>query len=73
MGAWPMAELIDKYVSNRPVFLNRYDGHMAIVNSVVFEISRNHCGNQGFCWWSEPHRKAGTQVTGLLRDNAMGS
>src|SRR5262249_61486132 len=32
-GVLPTAELIDRYVPDRPVFLRRYDGHMARVNS----------------------------------------
>src|SRR5262249_18449660 len=31
-GELPTAELLDKYVPERPVFLRRYDGHMAVVN-----------------------------------------
>ncbi len=71
-GVLPTAELIDKYVSNRPVFLNRYDGHMAIVNSVVLKLAGITAATK------DPpggviYRKAGTQEpTGLLRDNAMG-
>ncbi len=71
-GVLPTAELIDKYVSNRPVFLNRYDGHMAIVNSVVLKLAGITAATK------DPpggviYRKPGTQEpTGLLRDNAMG-
>src|ERR1051326_8929795 len=31
-GELPTAALLDKYVKDRPVFLNRYDGHMAVAN-----------------------------------------
>ena len=71
-GVLPTAELIDKYVSNRPVFLNRYDGHMAIVNSVVLKLAGITAATK------DPpggviYRKPGTnEPTGLLRDNAMG-
>ena len=39
-GVLPTAELIDKYVAERPVFLRRYDGHMAVVNSRVLRMAR---------------------------------
>jgi predicted amidohydrolase YtcJ len=32
-GRLPTAEFLDRYVTDRPVFLRRYDGHMAVVNS----------------------------------------
>src|SRR6202011_1911188 len=38
-GQLPGAELIDKYVPDRPVFLRRYDGHMAVVNSRVLKMA----------------------------------
>src|SRR5207244_3539196 len=38
-GVLPTAELIDKYVRDRPVFLRRYDGHMGVVNSRVLKLA----------------------------------
>ena len=38
-GQLPTAELLDKYVADRPVFLRRYDGHMAIVNTKVLKLA----------------------------------
>ena len=35
----PTAEMIDKYVGERPVFLRRYDGHMGVVNSRVLQLA----------------------------------
>jgi predicted amidohydrolase YtcJ len=70
-GQLPNAELIDRYVRDRPVFLRRYDGHMAVVNSRVLQLA----GITGQT--SDPpggviYRKTGTrEPTGLLRDNAM--
>src|SRR5205085_9885811 len=37
-GKLPTAGLVDKYVRDRPVFLTRYDGHMAVVNSRVLKL-----------------------------------
>jgi predicted amidohydrolase YtcJ len=70
-GVLPTAELLDKYVPDRPVFLRRYDGHMAVVNSRVLKLAgitaRTPDPSGGVVY-----RKPGTQEpTGLLRDNAM--
>ncbi|HTK78689.1 MAG TPA: amidohydrolase family protein [Gemmataceae bacterium] len=71
-GQLPTAELIDKYVKDRPVFLHRYDGHMAIVNTRVLQLAGITAAT------ADPpggviYRKPGTQEpSGVLRDNAMG-
>ncbi|HLJ96118.1 MAG TPA: amidohydrolase [Gemmataceae bacterium] len=70
-GQLPSAELLDKYVAGRPVFLRRYDGHMAVVNSQVLKLAGITAQTP------DPaggviYRKAGTkEPTGVLRDNAM--
>ncbi|SRR5579871_2364255 len=70
-GQLPTAEMIDKYVADRPVFLRRYDGHMAVVNSRVLQLASINETT------SDPsggviYRKPGTrQPSGVLRDNAM--
>ncbi len=70
-GRLPSAELIDKYVPDRPVFLRRYDGHMAVVNTQVLkkaDVTAKTADPPG----GVIYRKPGTQEpTGLLRDNAM--
>src|SRR5581483_8997538 len=64
-------ELIDKYVKDRPVFLRRYDGHMAVVNTRVLQLAGITART------ADPpggviYRKPGTQEpSGVLRDNAM--
>src|SRR5262249_19017585 len=71
-GVLPTAQLIDKYVAERPVFLRRYDGHMGVVNSRVLKLAGITAETP------DPlggviYRKPGTkEPTGLLRDNAMG-
>jgi predicted amidohydrolase YtcJ len=71
-GQLPAAELIDRYVADRPVFLRRYDGHMGVVNTHVLKMAGITAKT------ADPpggviYRKPGTQEpTGLLRDNAMG-
>ena len=70
-GRLPTAELIDKYVRDRPVFLRRYDGHMAVVNSRVLHLAGIRAETP------DPpggviYRKPGSrQPSGVLRDNAM--
>jgi len=70
-GRLPDAALLDKYVPNRPVFLMRYDGHMALANSRALKIAGIDASTpdpQG----GVVYRQAGTKTpTGLLRDNAM--
>jgi predicted amidohydrolase YtcJ len=71
-GALPTAELIDKYVAERPVFLRRYDGHMGVVNSRVLKmagITAETADPPGGVIYRKPGTK---EPTGLLRDNAMG-
>ncbi|MBI1918836.1 MAG: amidohydrolase family protein, partial [Planctomycetes bacterium] len=71
-GVLPSAELIDRYVAERPVFLRRYDGHMAIVNSRVLKmagITAETPDSPGGVIYRKPGTK---EPTGLLRDNAMG-
>lgn len=70
-GRLPTAELIDKYVRDRPVFLRRYDGHMAVVNSRVLQLAGITAETP------DPpggviYRKPGSRSpSGVLRDNAM--
>jgi hypothetical protein len=70
-GALPTAELLDKYVPDRPVFLRRYDGHMAVVNTRVLKlagITEKTADPSGGVVYRKPGSR---QPTGLLRDNAM--
>ncbi len=71
-GQLPSANLLDKYVADRPVFLRRYDGHMAVVNSRVLKLAGITAQTP------DPpggiiYRKPGSQEpSGVLRDHAMG-
>lgn len=38
-GRLPTAELIDRYVPDRPVFVTRYDGHMSVANSLALKLA----------------------------------
>ncbi len=71
-GELPTAELIDEYVPQRPVFLRRYDGHMAIVNTRALKLAGITAKTQEVAG-GVIYRKPGSQEpSGLLRDNAMG-
>lgn len=70
-GKLPDAALIDKYVAERPVFLRRYDGHMAVVNSRALKlagITKSTTDPAGGVIYRKTDSK---EPTGLLRDNAM--
>src|SRR5438132_6741009 len=70
-GELPTAELIDKYVPNRPVFLRRYDGHMGVVNTRLLKMA-NITAQTPDPPGGGLYRKPGSkEPTGLLRDNAM--
>src|SRR5581483_7188494 len=69
-GKLPTAELLDKYVPDRPVFLRRYDGHMSVVNTRVLKmagITADTPDPAGGVVYRKPGSK---EPTGLLRDNA---
>ncbi|MEK6757093.1 MAG: amidohydrolase [Bacteroidota bacterium] len=70
-GNLPTKELIDKYTVNTPVFVNRYDGHMALANSNVLRIAgitRDTPNPPGGTIVRDP--KTG-EPTGVLKDEAM--
>src|SRR5262249_53272964 len=38
-GKLPTAAVVDSYVKDRPVFIRRYDGHMALANSAALKLA----------------------------------
>ena len=70
-GALPTKDLIDPLTPNTPVFVNRYDGHMALANSYVLKLAG--------ITKETPDPVGGTIVkdlktgepTGVLKDEAM--
>jgi hypothetical protein len=70
-GRLPTKELIDRFTSNTPVFVNRYDGHMALANSYVLKlagVTRDTPDPPGGTIIRDP--KSG-EPTGVLKDEAM--
>jgi predicted amidohydrolase YtcJ len=70
-GKLPTAELIDKYVPDRPVFLRRYDGHMAVVNTRVLKLANITADTPDPAGGVIYRKPGGKEPSGLLRDNAM--
>jgi predicted amidohydrolase YtcJ len=69
-GKLPTAKFIDQFVADRPVFLPRYDGHMAIANTKALQmagINEKTPEPAGGVIYKDENGKP----TGLLRDNAM--
>jgi predicted amidohydrolase YtcJ len=70
-GTLPTAELIDKYVADRPVFLRRYDGHMGVVNSRVLKMAGITADTPDPSGGVIYRKACSREPSGLLRDNAM--
>ena len=70
-GKLPTKDLIDPFTSTTPVFVNRYDGHMALANSYVLQlvgITKDTPDPPG----GSIVRDAKTgEPTGILKDEAM--
>ena len=70
-GNLPTKELIDAYTPNTPVFVNRYDGHMALANSYVLKmagITKDSPDPPGGTIVKDPRTG---EPTGILKDEAM--
>ena len=67
----PTKEMIDEFTKNTPVFVDRFDGHMALANSYALKlakITRDTQNPEGGLIVKDP--KTG-EPTGILKDNAM--
>jgi len=70
-GHLPVKELIDKSTPTTPVFVNRYDGHMALANSYVLRlagVTKTTPDPPGGTIVKDP---ATGEPTGVLKDEAM--
>jgi predicted amidohydrolase YtcJ len=70
-GKLPTAELVDKYVRDRPVFMRRYDGHMALVNTRALELAGITADRPDPPGGIIVRKPGGKQPSGILRDTAM--
>lgn len=69
-GRFPTAADLDSVVADRPVFLERVDGHAAVVNSAALRLGEIGTGTQNPTGGSI-ERDASGAATGMLIDNAM--
>lgn len=69
-GQLPTAAMLDKYVKDRPVFIQRYDGHMGVANSAALKIANITAKTKDPAGGVIDRAADGTP-TGVLRDNAM--
>jgi predicted amidohydrolase YtcJ len=70
-GNLPTKELVDRTTDRTPVFVNRYDGHMALANSYALKlagIDKNTPDPQG---GTIVHDNKTGEPTGVLKDAAM--
>jgi predicted amidohydrolase YtcJ len=70
-GKLPTAATIDKYVKDRPVFIRRYDGHMALANTAALKLAGLTAETKDVPGGVIDRLPDG-RPSGVLRDNAMG-
>jgi predicted amidohydrolase YtcJ len=71
-GKLPDAAMVDRYVRDRPVFIRRYDGHMALANSKALQLAGVTDATVDPVGGIVVRQKDGNAPSGVLRDNAMG-
>lgn len=70
-GALPTAATIDKFVKDRPVFIRRYDGHMALANSAALKLAGITADTKDPPGGVIYRLADGKTPSGVLKDNAM--
>jgi predicted amidohydrolase YtcJ len=70
-GPLPTAELIDRFVSDRPVFVTRYDGHMAVANTAALRAGGVTAETPDPEGGAIVRRAGGREPAGVLKDAAM--
>jgi predicted amidohydrolase YtcJ len=70
-GRLPTARMLDRYVPDRLVFLRRYDGHMAVVNTRTLKAAGITADTPDPTGGVIFRRDGSREPTGVLRDNAM--
>ena len=71
-GSLPTAATIDKYVKDRPVFISRYDGHMALANTAALKLAGLSAETKEVPGGVVFRLPDGKTPSGVLKDNAMG-
>jgi predicted amidohydrolase YtcJ len=67
----PTAATVDRYVADRPVFIRRYDGHMALANTKALQLAGVTAGSLDPPGGVIVRLDDGKTPSGVLRDNAM--
>lgn len=70
-GELPDRSWIDSFTRDIPVFVNRYDGHMALANTAALKIAGITENTKAPAGGEIQRRKGSNIPTGLLRDEAM--
>ncbi len=70
-GELPTRAWVDSVTANHPVWVNRYDGHMALANAVALTAARVSPATRDVAGGTIV-RDANGAPTGVLKDNAMG-
>ena len=70
-GNLPVKELIDQYTTSTPVFVNRYDGHMALANSKALKLAGIDKRSPDPPGGTIVRDKKTGEPTGVLKDAAM--
>ncbi len=70
-GELPTAELIDKYCPDLPVFVNRFDGHMACANSRALKLAGVTAAMADPVGGTIVRKPGGREPAGVLKDAAM--
>ncbi len=68
----PTAELIDRYVPDRPVFVSRYDGHMGVANSLALQMGGVDANTKDPEGGVIVRKENSMEPAGVLKDTAQG-
>jgi predicted amidohydrolase YtcJ len=71
-GRLPTAAIVDRYVPDRPVFIRRYDGHMALANTAALKLAKVTADTREPAGGVVYRLEDGKTPSGILKDNAMG-
>ena len=70
-GNLPTKEMIDRFTATTPVFVSRYDGHMALANSCVLKLAGVTRDTPDPPGGTIVKDKTSGEPTGILKDEAM--
>jgi predicted amidohydrolase YtcJ len=70
-GELPSAALIDRYCADRPVFVSRFDGHMAVANSLALRLAGITAASEDPTGGTIVRQPGSREPAGVLKDAAM--